>query len=200
MIVIGLVGGVASGKSLAADHLRRLGAVVLDGDRAGHEVLREPEVVAALRSQFGESVIQNDGTVDRGAVAALVFATTPAGRRNLQILEHITHPRIGRRLEQEMDALRRQHAAVVVLDAALMFKAGWHRLCDRLVFIDCPREMRLQRALQRGWSEAQFAAREAAQTPVDEKRRHCDVVWDNSGSSQALQRQVEAFWESLNVG
>jgi dephospho-CoA kinase len=103
-------------------------------------------------------------------------------------------------LRVEMDRRRNEGARVVVVDAALMFKAGWDRYCDQVVFVDSPREARLQRALQRGWSEADFAAREAAQLPVAEKRQRADVVWDNSGSPEDLRRQVEGFWESLNLG
>jgi dephospho-CoA kinase len=200
MIVIGLAGGVASGKSLAADHLRRLGAVVLDGDRAGHRVLQERDVIAALREAFGDGVLHGDGSINRRAVARMVFEDSPAGRERLKTLEQITHPRIGERLRAEIDHCRRQRAPAVVLDAALMFKAGWDEACDRVIFVDTPREVRLQRSLQRGWSEADFAAREAAQLPVEEKRRRSDVVWDNSGSPEELQRQVEGFWESLNLG
>jgi len=200
MIVIGLAGGVASGKTLAADHLRRLGAVVLDGDRVGHEVLQEQDVIAALHEQFGDGVVRPDGSIDRRVVARIVFDDSPEGRQNLKVLEQITHPRIGQRLREEMDRRRREGAAMVVLDAALMFKAGWDRYCDQLVFVDASRETRLHRALQRGWSKAGFAAREAAQLPVAEKRRRADVVWDNSGSPEDLRRQVEGFWESLNLG
>ncbi|MEQ8784999.1 MAG: dephospho-CoA kinase [Pirellulaceae bacterium] len=200
MIVVGLAGGVASGKSLAADLLRELGAVVLDGDGAGHEVLREPEVIAALREQFGDGVVLSDGEIDRRAVARIVFADNAEGREKLKILEQITHPRIGARLQAEMERLRQQDVPMVVLDAALMFKAGWNRYCDHVLFVDSPRETRLRRSLQRGWSEADFAAREAAQLPVEEKRRRADVVFDNSGSPEQLRRQVEGFWESLNLG
>jgi dephospho-CoA kinase len=200
MIVIGLAGGVASGKSLVAEYLKRLGAVVLDGDSEGHAVLREPDVVEQLRAHFGEAVLRLDGSIDRAAVAQRVFAQTAEGRRNLEFLEKITHPRIGERLSRRLDELRQRDVPMVVLDAAVMFKAGWDRQCDRILFVDAPRETRLQRALRRGWSAVQFEQREAAQTPLEMKRARSDTIIDNSGPEELTRRQVEQFWQTLNLG
>jgi dephospho-CoA kinase len=200
MIVIGLTGGVASGKSLVAEHLQRLGAAVLNGDREGHEVLREPEVVRQVQQHFGDTVVRPDGSIDRSAVAKRVFAQSDQGRRDLAFLEQLTHPRIGERLSRRLEELRQQDAPVAVVDAALMFKAGWDRHCDRILFIDVPRQIRLDRALRRGWSEQDFANREAAQTPVEEKRSRSDTTIDNSGALEQTRRQVEEFWQSLDLG
>lgn len=200
MIVIGLVGGVASGKSLVAQQLQELGAVVLDGDQEGHEVLREPEVIEALRRHFGDTVLQVDGSIHRGAVAQKVFAQSTEGRRDLAFLEQLTHPRIGAHLSRRLDELRQQEVPVVVLDAALMFKAGWDWLCDHILYVDAPRETRLARALSRGWSEQNFADREASQTPLEIKRARATATIDNSGSPEQTRRQVEQFWQSINLG
>jgi dephospho-CoA kinase len=196
--VIGLLGGIASGKSLVARAFEELGAAVLDADAAGHEVLRQDEVKRAVRSRWGKSVFGPEGEIDRAALAKIVFDPSPTGRDALQYLEQLTHPRIGQRLKQEAEALAAagKHKALV-LDAPVMLEAGWHTLCSQIVFVDAPREVRLSRALARGWTEADFTAREAAQESLDVKRRHADVIIDNSGSAEFTQAQVRRLWHSL---
>src|SRR6185437_13418712 len=108
MKLIGLLGGVASGKSTVAELFRQLGAEVLDADRVGHEVLRMPAVRAAVGGRWGKDVIGPDGEVDRPALAKIVFAPPPAGPRQLAELERITHPEIRRRLKTEVDEMARR--------------------------------------------------------------------------------------------
>ena len=196
MHIIGLLGGVASGKSLVAQELARRGAVVLDADRAGHEALRLPQVEAAARHRWGAKVFGPDGHVDRPKLAQIVFAPPPKGGRERRYLEQLTHPEIGRLLQQQIDAIA-PGTPLVVLDAALLFEAGWDKLCERLVFVDAPREVRRARALARGWTEDEFAAREDAQESLDFKYRRADVIIDNSGSPDHTQSQVERLWQFL---
>jgi dephospho-CoA kinase len=201
MILVGVAGGVASGKSAVSSRLVTHGAVLLDADRAGHEVLAEPEVRNALRQRWGDAVFDKRGEVDRKQVARRVFADTPAGRDELAFLESWTHPRIGQRLSRQIEALRSQgQIPMAVLDAAVMFKAGWDRLCDRLLFVDCPREVRLARARLRGWDAAEFAGREASQWPLDKKRSRADCVIDNSTTLDHLFAQVDRIWGILVGG
>lgn len=199
MKIIGILGGIASGKSLVAEQLRRLGAPRLDADLAGHEALREPAVEAACRQRWGESVFNAEGRVDRQALARIVFAPAPDGPRELAELERLTHPRIAERLTAEIDRQRQAGAKAVVLDAAVMHKAGWDRFCDVIVFVDSPRELRMQRARKRGWSDEDFAAREAAQESLNVKRERADVSIDNSGSTEDTQAQVERLWHALTA-
>ena len=198
MIVIGILGGVASGKSAVSDRLRTLGAVVLDADRLGHEVLREPEVKEVLRRRWGETVFDAAGEVDRRKVAEIVFAATPQGEEELAFLEQLTHPRIGQRLRTQLEELNLAGARAAVLDAPVMLKAGWDRMCDCILFVDTPRQVRLARARQRGWTEAGFAAREAAQEPVEMKRSRAGTIIDNSSSWDHLYEQVDRFWRSVS--
>ncbi len=200
MILIGVAGGVASGKSLVSEQLASLGAEIFDADRTGHEVLREPEVKEAIRLRWGDDVFANDGEVDRSKVAEIVFAPTPTGPEELTYLEQLTHPRIGQRLQDRMAELARcGQAAAIVLDAPVMFKAGWDELCDRILFVDAPHELRLARAKSRGWSEADFDAREATQESVEVKRNRADVMIDNSSSPEYTYGQVERFWRSIET-
>ena len=197
MKLIGLLGGVASGKSMVADMFRRLGAEVLDADRVGHEVLRMPAVRAAVGGRWGKDVIGHDGEVNRPALAKIVFAPPPDGPRELAELERITHPEIRRRLQAEVEELSRRGAKMAILDAPVMLKAGWNQLCDALVFVDAPACQRQVRAMSRGWTAAEFARREAAQEAVEEKRRHADFVLDNSQDVSYIQAQVERCWQRL---
>jgi dephospho-CoA kinase len=197
MHVIGLLGGVASGKSLVAQELTRLGAGLLDADRTGHEVLQSDRVENAARRQWGPTVFGADGRIDRAKLARIVFADPPDGPRQRQYLEQLTHPEIGRLLRREADDLAARGIQAAVLDAPLLLEAGWNRLCDTLIFVDAPRELRLARARRRGWSEEDFDRREDVQESLDLKRERADVIVDNSGSPQHTRVQVEQFWRSL---
>jgi dephospho-CoA kinase len=197
MQMIGLLGGVASGKSLVAQQLASLGAGLIDADRIGHEVLRLPHVEAAARERWGNDIFDADGRIDRASLARIVFAPGDEGARQRKHLEQITHPEITRRLQQQTDALAAAGKRAVVVDAALLLEAGWVDRCEKLVFVECPRETRLERALARGWSKEEFAAREDAQESLEQKRKRADAIIDNSGPSQRTQTQVEQFWASL---
>jgi dephospho-CoA kinase len=199
MLVIGIVGGVASGKSFVAQQFRRLGAEIIHADQIAHEVLAETEVREALRRRWGPAVFDDQGNVDRAAVARLVFAPPPAGPVQRTFLEQVTHPRIRQKVRQRVDALtRRDTCPTVVLDIPLLLEAGWNEFCNTIVFVETAYELRQQRALQRGWSEADFAAREAAQKSLNEKRNRADWVIDNSGSPDQTFVQVQQIWRSLH--
>ncbi|HWB13477.1 MAG TPA: dephospho-CoA kinase [Pirellulales bacterium] len=194
MKIIGLLGGIASGKSLVAKQFCSLGAGLLDGDRAGHEVLLLPEVEQLVRERWGNAVFDPAGHVDRKALGRIVFEPSDRGRRELEHLERITHPRIGDRLRKQAADLAAAGRTVVVLDAPVMLKAGWDTFCDHIVFVDAPEEVRRARAAARGWRQEDIAAREAAQEPLAVKRRRADFVIDNSGSPERTLSQVERLW------
>ena len=197
MRIIGILGGVASGKSMVARQFARLGAGVLDADQAGHEALRLPHVEAAVRRRWGEAVFGPDGRIDRARLARIVFAAGPEAQRERKYLEQLTHPEIAGLLKQQAEALAAAGAAMAVLDAALLLEAGWDKCCEKMVFVEAPREARLARAMARGWDEEDFAAREGVQESLDRKRARADVMIDNSGSPAETQAQVEQCWASL---
>ncbi len=197
MKIIGLIGGVASGKSFVAGEFARLGATVLDADRAGHETLREPAIVAAAVNRWGEKILGTDGQVDRKRLAAIVFDKSPTGRAELSYLEHLTHPRIGERLQEQLRQAAQANCRVAILDAPVLLKAGWDQFCDRIVFVDASSERRLERALARGWSENDFNDREAAQESLKFKAERADDSIDNSGTAKQTREQIERLWHNL---
>jgi dephospho-CoA kinase len=199
MKIIGILGGVASGKSAVADMFESLGAYHLDADRAGHEVLADPAVQAVLQQRWGQRVIDAHGHTNRSEIAKRVFAEGEAGAEELRFLEATTHPRIAERLATELATAAENGYRAAVLDAPVMLKAGWDRLCTHLVFVDVPRAERERRARTRGWTDAEFTAREAAQLPLEQKRRRAETIIDNSGSLEETFEQVKAVWSSWQV-
>ncbi len=199
MHIIGLIGGVACGKSAVAAALARRGAVVLNGDQLGHEELRGPETRDALVGRWGAGVLDSHGQINRSAVAKIVFAPTPEGSAERQWLEQLVHPGIRHRMEAAIRQLPDASVPAVVIDAALLIEAGWSSVCTAIVFVDCPREERLRRAETRGWSPEEFSRREAAQLPIEQKRRRASHVIDNSGSLDELERDIDRLWTTLAV-
>lgn len=200
MKTIGLVGGVASGKSLVAKLFAELGAGLLDADRAGHEVLaHDPEVRQAVVSRWGPSVLAADGSIDRSAVAACVFAAGDRGSKNnaddeRKFLESQLHPRIRKLLAEKTWQFAADGRLAVVLDAPLLLEAGWAPMCDLIVMVDADRDVRLARAHERGWTADEFARREAAQWPVEKKRSAAHATLANHGDVAALRAAVCNIW------
>jgi dephospho-CoA kinase len=187
--VIGLIGGIGSGKSRVSALLAERGARVLSGDEAGHEALRQPEVRARVVERWGPGVLDAQGEVDRRRLAGRVFGE-PAERR---ALEAMVWPWIGRRLREQVAAARADPGVkFVLLDAAVLLEAGWNDVCDWLVYVHAPRAVRVRRlAGQRGWSAKEVEAREQAQLSLTDKARRADFALDNSGPPEALARQVD---------
>lgn len=187
--VIGLIGAIGGGKSTVAKCFAACGGEVIDADALGHEALRQPEVVAALVKLWGERILKLDGALDRREIARIVF--TDSRQRNN--LECVVFPYIAERTRQKIaDAQANPEVAFVVLDAAVLLEAGWGEMVDKVLYVDAPRELRVERlAIRSGWSEADLAAREAAQWPAEEKKSRADAIVVNEGDPGRLQEQVE---------
>jgi dephospho-CoA kinase len=194
-LVLGLFGGIASGKSRVAALLAERGATILDADRLAHDELGSEEVRAEVVEALGPGVLSPEGAIDRRAVANVVFADPPRLRR----LEGILHPRVLARFAGEIQRLREAGRAggprgVVVLDAPLLAEAGGLGMCDERLFVDAARETRLRRARERGWSDAELERREGRQLPLAEKRAAATYVIDNDGDLAATKAAVDRFW------
>jgi dephospho-CoA kinase len=190
--VIGVTGGVASGKSAAARMLGELGCEVIDADRIGHQLLERPAVAAELVERFGPEIRRPDGSIDRRQLGRRAFADEEA----TAALNAVMHPPLRAELVRRIEAFRAGEAPAAVLDAALLAETDWHELCDQIVFVEAPRPQRLERARRRrGWSAKQFAAREKVQKPLDTKRAIAQDVLDNSSSESHLRKQVRLLYQ-----
>lgn len=194
MIVIGIAGGVASGKSLVTRCFGHFGAMVLDGDRIGHEVLQQHDLIQQVVHRWGDGILKGD-QIDRSLLARIVFAPPPEGPAALLELERLTHPLIGGRIKSEIERARQDDSCqACVLDAPVMFKVGWDLLCDQIVFVEVSKKIRIERARERGWLDGELEKREANQTSVQEKRSRATCIVDNSGSIEATFEQAVEIW------
>jgi dephospho-CoA kinase len=195
MFVIGLTGGIGSGKSTVCDMLRAKGAAVVHADLVGHEVYRPgsavwDEVVAA----FGRQVLAADGQIDRRKLGSIIFADPEARRR----LNAITHPPMRRLMIERLDDLRRQGERVAVLEAALLFEAGWVDLTDEVWLTLLRPAVAAQRLMERsGLSQQEAEARIASQLSNEERLEHADVVIDTDCSLAEVAHRVDELWEGL---
>ena len=194
--IVGLTGGIGSGKSTVAAFLAELGATVIDADKVGHDVYR-PGTTGFRRvtEAFGPDVVAADGTIDRRALGALVFADPEARAR----LNALVHPLIAAELANRLGALRAAGPArPVVIEAAVLLEAGWRPLVDAIWVVSVSRETAIARvAATRGLDRAEIEHRIDAQTSDAERRRQADVVIENDGSLAALRAQVEKAWHAL---
>jgi dephospho-CoA kinase len=196
--VLGLVGGIGAGKSTVANALARHGGKVVAGDPLGHEALEQPDILARVAEIWGErGILTPDGKVDRKKFGRIVFPS-PVERSRL---EHLVHPYIERRIREEIDkAVADPAVRFVVLDAAVMLEAGWDGVCDKLIYVDAPRPVRLERVQrQRKWTDQDLANREAVQMPADKKQERAAVVIDNGGPPEATVAQVDELVKSWEL-
>jgi dephospho-CoA kinase len=193
MRVIGLTGGIASGKSFVAGVLKKLGAVVIDADLLAREVV-VPGAPAyhALIAEFGEGILNPDRTVNRTALGRLVFGD-PAARKRL---EGITHPAIGRLAEERLAELARQGEGVVFYMAPILLEAGVTSRVDEIwvVYVDAATQLRRLMARD-GSSREEALSRISAQMPLDEKVHYGNLVIDNGGTPEETERRVREIWE-----
>lgn len=195
--VIGLLGGIGSGKSEVARLMAARGCVVSDSDAHTREILLRPAIRDTLVSWWGPDILTPGGEVDRAAVAHIAFADAAQRAR----LESLIHPLVHEERDRTFAAARAASPPpprAFVIDAPLLLEAGLDRLCTALVFVDAPHDQRLARvAATRGWSEDHLAAREAAQLPLAQKRARCGVVIGNTGSADDLAASVRRVLDQL---
>jgi dephospho-CoA kinase len=200
--VVGLTGGIGTGKSTVARMLAALGAVVIDSDQIVHE-LQAPgaPLVAEIAEAFGSAVLLPDGALDRAALGALVFRDEAARKR----LNAIVHPAVGRESARRLQAARAAATALVVLDIPLLLETRLHGTASRanlgveaVVVVYAPRALQIRRQLERnGYAREEAERRVDAQLSIEEKRALADHVIDNSGSLEETERQVRELYRRL---
>jgi len=199
--VVGIIGGIGSGKSDVARWVEVHANVhVVDADRLGHEALRASDVKASLRQAFGEDIFDAQGEVQRGALARRVFGETEAHRAARYTLEQIVHPEIERRIVDEIRRATDADCEAVLLDAAVLLEAGWQRRCNAVAFIETPDDVRLERVGQRsGWTAEELHRREASQLSLSDKRKQSDAVVSNAGELADAGKQLLTFLRGCAV-
>lgn len=196
MLIVGLTGGMACGKSFVAKELERLGAHVLEADLLGHEVLApDGEAFAPVVALFGSEILDSAGRISRPALAAKVFSQ-PA---ELEKLNAIVHPAVRRLAQRRMaEIAAKDPAAVVVYIAAILFESGGYRDVAKTIVVHCHREQQLARALARpGANQADVIARLDRQMPMEQKIARADYLIDTSGTEEHTLRQTRLVWENL---
>jgi dephospho-CoA kinase len=197
MLLVALTGGIGAGKSTVAAGMADRGAAVVDADRIGREILQpDRPAYQGVVDRFGPGIVRDDGTIDRAALAAIVFGDPDA----LRELNQLTHPLIGQLMAERARALASDHV-IVVLDVALLSIVTTDRFqLDAVVVVDAPEEVAVARLVQqRGLAEEDAWARVAAQIDRDERRQIADIVVDNGDGRAALEREIDRVWAWLRA-
>ena len=197
MKVIGLTGGIGSGKSTVSRFLEELGAVIIDADRVGHEAFKpDTEAWGEVVAAFGWQILKPNGEIDRGKLGEIVFANSEALAR----LNKIMHPRIYVRVKALIEEHRQQGVEVVVLEAPLLLEAGWTSSVDEVWVTITPEPTVLKRLKKKlGLSEPQSLARLRSQLPSEERVKHADVVINTDCSLDELKTKVKELWQKLDT-
>ena len=191
-MVIGLTGGIGTGKSEAARHLVTLGARLIDADVVGHEAYRpHAEAWRRVVEAFGEAILGPEGEIDRRALGAIVFSDPD----QLARLNGIMHPLMAGMVQEKIDAFRETGSEAVVVEAALLFEAGWSSLVQEVWVTDSPVEVVVARLAQRnGMSEEEARRRIASQMSREERLERADFVIDNSKDVESMREAIDELW------
>jgi len=197
MIVLGLVGTPAGGKSTVAKRLAELGATWINADLVAREVLEQAQVQDDLIRYYGPEIADKQGQIDRAKLAALVFGDDDASRRRLEYLEGRIHPETRKLITKRLNDAEKRGDPVVILDVPLLFESSWDRSCDEIWCVDADRTKRVERVKLRGWTSQELHAREANQLDILEKKRLSTHVILNNQTVDELNETIGSMWRSL---
>ena len=197
MKVIGLTGGIGSGKSTVSQFLAELGAVILDADEIGHEAFKpDTEIWRQVVAAFGRQILTPDGNIDRKKLGNIVFSNP----ESLSRLNQIMHPRMYALVKAQLEEYRRQGVGVVVLEAPLLLEAGWTSLVDEVWVTTAPEATVLKRLRERtGMSQAESLTRIRSQLPSEERVRQADVVINTDCDLDELKSKVKELGQRLEL-
>jgi dephospho-CoA kinase len=192
--VIGILGGIGSGKSTVAAEFAKLGCKVINADKIAHELLGEPAVKEKIIGFLGGGVLNSTGEIDHKKLAVVVFADA----EKLSLLNGIIHPLVLRKTEELLEKYRHQNQVkAIVLDMPLLVEVGWDKRCNKLIFVNCEKKLRLKRAKKLGFDENQVKIRENFQISLDNKARVADNTIDNNSDFSVLTRQVKDIFSCV---
>ncbi|GGD52753.1 dephospho-CoA kinase [Paenibacillus nasutitermitis] len=197
-MIVGLTGGIACGKSTVSAMLAQRGAEIVDADQVAREVVLPGEpALAQITELFGQAILNEDGTMNRGELGRLVFGN----REKLDQLEGILHPAIRSRMWERMNASEQKNpGGLIVADIPLLYETGQALLYKKVIVVYIPRELQAERLMARnGFTMEQAEQRISLQMDIEEKKKHADYVIDNSGSLENTETQIEQLWLELGL-
>ncbi len=195
--IIGILGGIGSGKSSVVRQVTDFRLQIIDADRIGHDLLTDPDVLHQLTRSFPASIFDSDGQVIRSELARLVFGDSADQQSALHQLEQIIHPAIRREIKARIQSAESGTDAII-LDAAILLETGWSDECSHLIFIDTPEHLRIERVRSnRNWTAEELQRREAAQLPLTEKKQRADFIVDNSGPVEDAAAQMTQILRNI---
>lgn len=190
-LVLGLTGGIGTGKTTVAHMLEELGAYVVHADDIAHEVyMKDGPLYGRIRELFRGVDLENEKGIDRRKVASIVFRDAAL----LKKLEDIVHPYVRQRI---LDELADSDEGVVVLDVPLLFETGFDRFCDRTLVVSAPDKVADERLREKGFTQAEIDARRNVQLPLDAKIKRADIVIPNAGSLSETRDKTARIWKDL---
>jgi dephospho-CoA kinase len=192
--IIGILGGIASGKSTVAKELAKRGCVVIDADKIANQLLLSKDVKKQIRDKFGGGVFDADGRINKKKLAKVVFA----GARAVKAINAIIHPMVFEKTEELIKEYSRRPAVkAIVLDMPLLAEVGWNKKCDKLIFVRCDDRIRLKRAQKKGvLKENELKKRENFQISLDKKADMAQYIIENNDLSELI-RQIEKLFPAL---
>lgn len=197
MLIVGLTGNIAAGKSSVAALLAARGVPIIDADVLAREaVAKGSPALATIIQRWGKDILAPDGSLDRGALRRIVFEKP----RERAALNAIVHPEVARRRDRALAAAAAAGVRLVVVDVPLLFEVGLEHTVDRIVLVDAPVDIRRERIVRdRGLSPEEADAMIAAQIPSERKRERAHDVIENDGSREQLAERVDALWRNLEA-
>lgn len=195
--VIGLTGGIGSGKSAVSQFLAELGVVIIDADKIGHEAYQpNTDTWRELIKAFGKQILAADNTIDRKKLGTIVFSNPGS----LEKLNSIVHPKMFQITKEQIEKAHRRGVKVVILDAPILFEANWDQLVDEVWVVVADEANVIRRAMARmGLPEEQIRSRIRSQMSDEERVKRADVVIHNDGTMEALRAKVKELWGRLKV-
>ena len=195
IFVVGLMGGIASGKSTVAKMFEKFGAKVIDADELVHKALADPDVQHKILELWGKNLMVLEH-IDKRALAKIVFSS----KENLEKLESIIHPIVKRNIQRRLENFANSGEKLAVLDVALLLESGLNSICDTLIFVDTPVELRQKRASQnRGWAFEEIITREKFQASIEDKKKVANYIIQNHGDMDEIFSQVQKIWINLTT-
>lgn len=198
MVVLGIVGGIGSGKSFATAEFVTQGACHFDADNEAKALYSNPVVLKKVQDRWGQNVVR-DGKVDKQTLSRIIFAPTETGKRELNFLNETLRIFLDSALKRWLQKVQKSNNKLVILDAPLLLEAKWDVFTDYLIFVNASYSTRLRRIQTRGWTQEELDRREACQIPLEEKKRKADFIIDADQNQSNIRLQIKQILHRIRM-